>query len=318
MYNDAIIHPALTDIVNEAAAADKHFIADLIFPPLASKKVRGNFRKNTKKSSGIMRADVTRRAPGTRYGSVDSGVEKDTFECVDRGLMESLDDTIEKEYEDEFDAGEYIQTKLLANIKRAREIIVAGQAQNKNNFDFVKAKVPYTGTNLAEIEAAIDLKDSLKRIMKRGEPGEPAVVMNRDVFDRMCLSEKLATFLFGKLGGGQMITPELLSQKFNADFIVADATVDTSDAKSPKAPAGPFDYIWKHDYIFVGLVQDGPLSAGGVGRTIFWTGDTGGQLYVTETIPEGIIRSKHFIVRCNTDEKIVNASAGTLIELDWE
>ena len=95
--------------------------------------------------------------------------------------------------------------------------------------------------------------------------------------------------------------------------MVASATYDSS----VKGSAANLVPIWGNDYLFLGNVQGGDFSAGGVGRTIVWGADCPGGLVVTETYRAENRRGDMVRVRQNTAEKIIDETAGELIATRW-
>ncbi|MDR1282387.1 MAG: hypothetical protein LBK99_16430 [Opitutaceae bacterium] len=318
MYNNAnaIIRPELSTLVEEAAAADKYFIASKVFPPFNSETATGQYLKITKNSGELQKKNVTERAPKSPYGRVDRTYVTDNFSCVDRGLEEALDDAATAKIKNFFgpQGVEGTTSKLvLRSVMLGHEDRVAGIVMNPANFDHAEAAVEYAAAAQETATPHIDIQNAIKRLQKRGELVN-ALVCNRDVFDYIRNCQKIATWLFGPLGGGQNVTAEMLAKAFGIEQIhIADATIDGS----PKGKIADADYIWTPDYIWLGNVQGGPLEAGGAGRTIVFTGDAA-SLFVTETYRDEKIRSDIVRVRQHTDEKVVSQPCGTLIETGWD
>lgn len=309
---DARIRPELSAVVEDAAYADRYFIGLQVFPPYASPKKTGQFMRIDVAASESLKKNVTERAQKGPYGAVDRTYSKDTFECDDRGLEEFLDDSVTAELADFFSTEQTTSKLLLRSIMFDHEARVAAEVFNTGNFDSVNSTVAYTAANLATLDAALDIQNAIKRVMKRGELVN-TIIMNRDVFDRIRLSTKLSAFLFGPLGGGQQVTPDMLAKAFGIQqILIADAAYDSAKKGQNAAP----EYIWSPNYIWVGNVQGGDFSAGGAGRTIFWTGDVGAT-FVTETYRREDIRSDAIRVRTHSDEKVISKPSGTLIATQW-
>ncbi len=311
--SDAVIRPELSAVVEEASAADAYFIALKVFPAYNSTKKTGEFMKITKSASEVQKKNITERAQKGPYGRVDRTYEKDNFACVDRGLEELLDDAVTAELADFFATEQVTSKLLLRSIMIDHEIRVAAEVFNETNFGTAaSAAVAYTEANLATINFPLDIQTAIKVIKKRGELAN-TIVMNRNVFDRIRRSTLMASFLFGPLGGGQQITEDMLGKAFGVpNVLIADATYDSSK----KGQIAAADYIWSSAYIWVGNVQGGDFSAGGAGRSIIWTGDAS-SLFVTETYRSEENRSDVIRVRTHTDEKVINAPAGTLIATSY-
>ena len=61
----------------------------------------------------------------------------------------------------------------------------------------------------------------------------------------------------------------------------------------------------------------GDFTGGGVGRSIVWGADSPGGLFVSETYRDEKRRGNMIRVRMNTDEKIIDETAGELITTQW-
>lgn len=309
----AEIRPELSAVVEEAAFADKYFIGLQVFPVLTVERHTGEFRKITMSASELLKAGDTTRAPKGTYGEVDRTYEKDNYLCVDRGLKESIDDSAAAQVSVSFDMESTSAKLLLRRIMLGHEIRVAAKVMNASNFDAVAAVVAYTAANKATIDFAEDVQRAMKRVRTRGEMIN-TMILSRDLFDRVRVTDLFAKFLFGPLGGGQQITPEMLGKAFGIpNVLIADATYDSA----AKGQTPVLSSIWPNSHIWIGNVQGGMFEAGGAGRTIVWTGDTGGATFVTETYRNEDIRSDVIRVRSNTDEKVVSKPAGTLITTNY-
>ena len=312
LNSNAIIRPELSALVEEAAAADSYFIGLSIFPVYNSIKKTGQFMKITKAATELLKSNVSVRSPSGPYGRVDRTYEKDTFSCTDRGLEEALDDSVGAELQDWF-AQEEVSAKLLLRAMMIDfEKRIKAATFDTGTFGSTNSAVAYAEANLATMDPILDLQNAAKLIKKRGELANTAV-MNRDVWDRIRRADKVAKFFFGSNGGGQQVTTAMLAEAIGVpSILIGEATYDAS-AKGKTATA---DYIWSSDYIFIGNVQGGEFSAGGVGRTICWTGDAA-STFVTETYRNEQIRSDIIRVRTHSDEKVISQPAGTLIATQW-
>jgi len=311
MYLNATAEPRpeLSTFVEDAAFADNYFIGLKVFPAYNAPTKTGEFMKITQAASEVQKKNVTTRAAKAPYGKVDRTYEKDNYACTDRGLEEDLDDSVTAQLSNFFSTEQVTSKLLLRSIMLDHEARVADAVFNEGNFDKVDATIALTVANIATIDIATDIQNAVKRVKKRGEAVN-TMVLNRDVFDRVRQSTKLAAFLFGPLGGGQQITEEMLGKAFGIpSVLIADATLDSSK----KGQTAAADYIWSTSYIWIGNVQGGDFSAGGAGRTIVWTGDAS-SLFVTETYRKEEVRSDCIRVRQHTAEKVISAPSGTLIK----
>jgi hypothetical protein len=305
----AEIRPELTSVLEEALALDNYLIGLDILPVFQVDRSSGEYRKLTMTASELAKAGDKERGPKSPYPEVDWTWEKDNYKTVDRGLTQKIDDSIANDVVQAFDLESQASKQLLRRIRLSHEQRVAAKIFNTSNFDAVNSTVAYTSVNKATMDFAEDVHAALNRIRARGESPN-TMVLSRPVWDRVRTSDLLAKYFFGALGGGQQITLEMLAKNFQVGSVrIADAVVDTAD----KGQTAAMSYVWANTHVWIGEVQGGDFSVGGAGRTLVWTGDTGGAPFVTETYRDENVRSDVIRVRSNLDEKIVNARAGTLI-----
>ena len=314
---DAEIRPELQAVVEEAALADKYFIAPNVFPIFGSGTKYGEFRK-IKKSKGQLLAselgDSTLRAPRTPYKEVDRTYEKDGFRCQDRGLTEVVDDAEAKDIARFFDAESTSAKLVQRNIAIAYEKRVADKVFDPTVWGADNSKVAYTEANIATLDIAYDIEEAISKVQRRGEMVN-TMVMSRNVWKRIRRSTLLRQYLFGNNGGNQMITKDLFAQAFSdsalLNVLIAESTYSTA-GKGQTVTDAKLCYVWGDNYIWVGNVTGGDPNAGGAGRTILWEEDAG-SLYVVETYRDEPRRADIVRVRQHTDEKVINENAGTLI-----
>jgi hypothetical protein len=194
-------------------------------------------------------------------------------------------------------------------VRLSHEQRVSAATFNTSNFDSANSTVAYTAANLATIDFIEDVKIRLNALRARGEYPN-TMVIPRGVWDRVRKADLTAKFFFGSLGGGKNVTLDMLMGEFMLQSIkIADAVVDTAD----KGQTPSVSYIWANTHVWIGDVKGGDFGGGGAGRTLVWSGDTGGSTFVSETYRDENIRSDVLRVRSNMDEKVVSSKAGTLI-----
>jgi len=142
-------------------------------------------------------------------------------------------------------------------------------------------------------------------------------VMNQDVFNRIRRTTFLQNQVFGVVprNAGQRMLPseqDIANVLGVEHLFVAIAPYNTAN----KAAAYSGSFVFPPTYIFVGQVSGGEYTAGGVGRTISWGKDSVG-LYTPETYRSDERRSNVIRVRQTVAEKIIDATAGTLITTSY-
>ncbi|MEY4489003.1 MAG: hypothetical protein RIQ79_1511 [Verrucomicrobiota bacterium] len=305
----AEIRPELNSVLEEALAVDNFLIGLDIFPVFQVDRRTGQYRKLTLAASELLKAGDTKRAPKTAYPEVDWTWELDSYATYDRGLTQKIDDSISNDVAHAFDLESQAAKQLLRRVRLSHEQRVSAATFNTSNFDSANSTVAYTAANLATIDFIEDVKIRLNALRARGEYPN-TMVIPRGVWDRVRKADLTAKFFFGSLGGGKNVTLDMLMGEFMLQSIkIADAVVDTAD----KGQTPSVSYIWANTHVWIGDVKGGDFGGGGAGRTLVWSGDTGGSTFVSETYRDENIRSDVLRVRSNMDEKVVSSKAGTLI-----
>lgn len=325
MYRNtsAIIRPELMATVEEAAAADRYFIAGQVYPLYPSETKTGEYMKIAKASGGLLASedkpgatDATRRAPKTAYKELDRTYEKDNYGCEDRGLQEPIDDSVQRELQRFFDAEKTVAKLVLRNMMIGHEIRVAGRVFNESIWGAATAsKVAYTEALIETIDFPYDVEAAKEKVEKRGELCN-TLILNHEVWGRARRSKLLREFLFGTQGGNKQITLRDIAEAFEIEkVLVAKASYSTAK-KGKDVTDAKLSYIWGNGLMWVGCTLEGEFSAGGAGRTVVWQEDAAG-LFVTETFRDENRRSDIVRVRQHTDEKEINLNCGTLIATQW-
>ena len=337
MYSnsEAIIRPDLNAVIEEAAAADMFFIADIVLPVKFSKRRTGEYHRITRAKSKLLAADLgdsTRRAPKASYKEVDRTYEKANYATVDRGLKEKIDDTDAAEVAPSFDAESTSARLVYRNMAIAREKRVAETIINTTTFTAAGAAVAYTEANIATLDFAQDIEEAIARVQKRGEMVN-AVIMSRNVWKRIRRSTLLRKYLFGDSGGNQMISADLLAKAFSESaslrFIIAEASYASS---ADDGTDSSLSYIWPDTHIWVGSLWDGMDRAApsdqangdagtiiipyGVGATLVWE-QMADSVFVTDSYRDEDHLSDVVRVRQHSTEKVFNALCGTLITTNY-
>jgi hypothetical protein len=317
MYSNsaAVIRQDLSVFAEEAAGVDNYFIASKIMPVVESPVKAGVYPKIRIAGGQLMKAESTRRGPTGTYNEVDRKIESDTFDCIDRGLEERIDDVMARDLARFFDV-EVLTTKLITRqIMLDYEIRVAAAIMNTSTFNTVDTSVDITEANLATIDIVADVFAAKERLTRRGIVPN-TMIMTDSVFNRLRRTVKLQTFLYGTLGSGtgyRLINAQDIGNALGIQNVfIAAATYDRAD----KGLTPDLTPVWGNETIWIGFVAAGDFSAMGAGRTIVWTADAPG-MFVTETYRSEPRRGDMVRVRMHTAEKIIDATAGEILTTDW-
>jgi hypothetical protein len=298
-------------VVIQAAKSATQFIGLQVMPEFSTDAATGIYPKiRLAKGAVLKKSDDTKRAANGSYNEVTRSYEYDTYDCVDRGLEERIDDALAKRVKRYFDAESVTAQLILMDIMRGHESRVATTIQNPANFNSTNASVAYTEANVATIDFQTDLGNALERLQLKGVEAN-TLVLTLKLWNRLRRCSRLQTFLYGNLPSGnqRIIRPDDLKEPFGlSNILIATASYDSAK----RGQANPsLSTIWSDSYVWVGNVQSGALETGGAGRTMVWTEDS--DLFTTETYRDEKRRSDMVRVRHNTAEKVIDETAGELI-----
>jgi|694.fasta_scaffold21445_10 hypothetical protein len=303
--------------VIQAGGIEDNLIGAKVFPATPVDAKTGQYlRMNIAAGALLKREDSSLRAADGSYNEISRAWESATYECVDRGLQERIDDSVSA------DAGRYFSVEvttaklLLRNMLLQHETRVANtlfSASSGFETNDVSATA-YTNANIASIDPAKDITDALEALTKKGVTPN-TLVLNLSVFNLIRRAPKLQTFLFGNLPSGQqrLVQANDIASAFGLGNVLIGAA--TYDAAKKGSASTSLSYIWSNTYMWVGNVQGGDFVGGGAGRTLNWTADAS-QLFTTESFRDENRRSDILRVRQHTAEVIIDSTAGVLTKIN--
>jgi hypothetical protein len=311
----ATIRADINAKVEEAAVLDRTFIGPLIMPALPVEAKSGQYPKIQIAGGELASSMAVERSRGSAYGEVSRNWTTDTYDCIDRGLEEAIDDADQKDIARFFNLEVATAQWLRRNVQLAHETRVQAAIFNTTNFGAAtNSTVAYTSGNLATIDFPADVIAAVERVADNGVVPN-TIVMGPQVMARLLLTTKLQTWVRGSLKG-QVDLPMSAANLASAfgDLGISQVLVGrTRYNAGKKGAAKSMTPVWGSGYIWVGYVNGGARIAqdGGAGFTLYWSAE--GGLFTTETYRNDSRRANMIRVRQNTAEKIVDGTAGTLI-----
>jgi hypothetical protein len=322
MYQNtaAIIRHDLNAFVEEAAKSDEHLFGNKILPTYSTNARAGIYPKIEIATGELLKKDSTLRAPTGTYNETTRKFKTSTYECLDRGLEERIDDVLVKDYDKFFDVEVLTSKLIMRTLKMDYESRVFGVLQGSGNTSTVTAKAAaYGSANQWGDETEIDnwdfakvLMDSIKAMTKLGETPN-TLVLSSTQWNYIRRLSKLNTFLYGNLGSGvgyKLINDTDIGKAFGIKNVYI--THSYYDANPRMSSGTALAAMWLKDNAWLGNVQGGEISGGGFGRTFVWSKD--GGLFNTETYRSEPRRGDMIRVRHHTSELVVNGNAGCLID----
>lgn len=299
--------------VEEAAQTETFCIGTRVMPPFGVDAKSGTYPILQIANAELMTALAVERATGGSYGEVSRQWGTDVYDCVDRGLEEYVDDAQTKDLSRFFNAEVTAARLVLRNMLLAHEVRVAGQVFSVANFGAAtNSAVAYTEALIATISFVADVQAAIERVRNNGTNPD-TIVMSSTVYNRIRRAPLVQNFVGGSVGKGSEVTQNTIAAAF-ADEGIRQCLVGRARRKtSIKGQAHVAGNIWANTWIWVGKCADNAatMQDGGAGFTLYWNQE--GGLFVSESYRDEKRRSNVVRVRQNTAEKVVDASAGTLI-----
>lgn len=313
----ATIRADLNLKVEEAQMADDFFIGLKAMPPLGVDAKSGTYPKLQISAAELLTASDTVRSTDGSYGEVTRQWTTDTYDCVDRGLEERVDDAQAKDVARWFNLEATAAKLVLRQMMLAHEIRVAASLVNATTFGAgTNSAVAYTEANIATISFVADVLAAIERVRNNGTNPD-TIILSSAVYNRVRRGTLVQNFVGGSVGKGSEVTSSTLAQAF-ADEGIRQVLVGKARYNSAKkGQTYSAAAVWGNTYAWVGKANPAALDAkdGGAGFTFYWNAE--GGLFVTETYREEKRRGNIVRVRQNTTEKVVDATAGTLITTQY-
>ena len=301
--------------VEEAAAADELFIGHIAMPAMGMEAKAGTYPKLKLAEAELLSLGSTLRERGASYGEVSRQWGSDTYDCIDRGLQEPVDDTDAKDVGRFFNVEAAAARLTMRNVRLDHESRVATALMNTTNFGAGTAPVAaYTAANLATIDFPQDVLAAIERCLDKGLLAN-TIILSSQVYSRAKLTTKLQAYVRGTLKGNSEMPANAtnIAAAFADDGIKYCLIGRARYNSAKKGAAYTATTAWGNTYIWVGYTN--PMAKtpmdGGAGFTFVWNAE--GGLFVTETFRDENRRSNMVRVRQNTTEKVTDGTAGTLI-----
>lgn len=301
--------------VEEAAGADKFFIGTRVMPEMGADAKSGIYAKVKIAEGELLSAGSTLRTRSGSYGEVSRNWTNDTYDCLDRGLEEPVDDCDAKDVGRFFNVEAASARWCLRNMRLDHETRVQAAMFNTTNFGAAtNSTVAYTAANLATIDFPSDVIAAIDRIEDKGQVANTLIVP-KTVFSRLMLSTKLQNWVRGTLKGSvdMPVNAENIANSFK-DLGITQVLIGRARYNSAKkGQAYTASLVWPTTYVWCGYVNPSAATPqdGGAGFTFYWNAE--GGLFVSETYRDEKRRSNMVRVRQNTSEKVTDGTAGTLI-----
>jgi hypothetical protein len=309
----------ISGVVEQAKDWEQTLIGLKVMPAVSVPTKAGQYPVFNLAAGNLLRNDVQNRAPSGTFARGTRSFDSDTFQCLEFGYEEAVDDVIAQDMSRYFNA-EVMSAKLaLRKILIAHEVRVAAQIMN-TQFTATAVATNWTGTNVASFDAGLDFQNAIDRLLAKGVSSNGLkIVMSYPVWTLVRASTKFQNRLRGAgISSDTILNASLqaAAEVFGVDEVcIGRAAYDASI----EGQAFSSSNIWSNTYAWVGKVTSGgspeSMLGGGAGFTLNWS--EYGPLtqvfsYRDEPIKSNIIRASQ-----HTVEKVVDTSAAELLTLSY-
>lgn len=310
----------ISGVVEQAKDWEQTLIGLKLMPAVSVPVKAGMFPVFNLAAGNLLRNEVKNRAPYGTFARGTRSFDQDTYNCLEYGFEEAVDDTIAADMSRFFNA-EVLSAKLaLRKILLGHEVRVQTAIQNATTFTATNSVTAYTEANIATFDIAYDVQYAIDRLLAKGVSANGLkVAMSYPVWTRV----RKSTVFQNRLRGAGISSDTILNASLQAaaevfgvdEVCVGRAAYDASI----EGQAFSSSNIWNNTYVWVGKVTTGgspeSMLGGGTGFTLNWS--EYGPLTQVFTYRDEPIKSN--IVRAcqHTAEKIVDSSAAELITTQY-
>ncbi|NBU73522.1 MAG: hypothetical protein EBS53_19120, partial [Bacteroidetes bacterium] len=194
----------------EAPNADTGLVGAEIFPLLPVEAKSGSYLKVQLAQADLLNNDTKARDAGAGYARAIRAFGTDTYDTIEYGLEELIDDGFRADANRFFDLEASSARFLLRQIKLGHEKRV-NDIVNAATTPFTTADQSaisaYTNANLGNIDVAGDVANARTEINKLGYEAN-TVIMSAPVFERIRRTTKLQNQFFGVVSdtGGRLLS----------------------------------------------------------------------------------------------------------------
>jgi len=311
------IRADLNQALIEAPQADVGLIGANLLPLQNVDAKAGTYLKVQLAGGELLSNNALARESGSSYSRGIRSFASANYATNEVGLEELVPDDSAKDL-NRFFAYEAETAKfLLRQLKLSHEKRVADLLWNATTHftiaDQTRA-VAYTQALVATVDVARDVAAAKLALAQYGYESN-CVAMSANVFELIRRSTLLQNQFFGVVSntGARLLSEQEIAAALGVqNLLVGRAAYNT--AGKNKTYSGSF--IVPDTKIIVGQVSGGEFTAGGIGRTLVWSGDSAGG-FVSESYRDESRRSQVLRVRMNTDEVVIDPNAAVRITTNF-
>jgi len=297
----ASFQPVVAEAVNEV---DRQGFSEGRILPFHS--VGNSSAKYVKIEAAQFDNDISKpRSAGSNFAQTSSQYTSATYTCQEYGVENSLDDLsiAEASTDAQLDIVTISSNQLADDLMVGHEIRVANALSGAS---FTSTAATAAMSVVASATPIADINNAVLRLNANGIFSRIHLVIEASLYQEMLQTDDMRNLINGS---GHMVWAEdQVARIVGVDSVIV---CNTRYNSALKGQTGSRSKVWPTTSYYVAQIADGPLSNGGIGRSLYYSA-RGGQFstetYRTEQPPASVVR-----VRMNSDELIINAFAGEKI-----
>jgi hypothetical protein len=299
--SSATFQPIVSQAVNEADR--QRFVGTRILPVVLSGSKKGKYAVI---QASQFNNDLSKpRSPGSNFASASSEYTTGTFDCVEYGIENSLDDLDVQEASTDamLDIATVAANQLADDLMIGHELRVASSLSGAG---FTSTAATAAMSSASTAKPIQDINNAILRLNAAGIFSGINLIIEASLFQEMLQTDDLRALINGS--GSLALSVDQVSRVVGVDSIVLCNTRYNAAKKGQSASSSK---VWSDSTFYVAQLAQGPFANGGIGRTMGYSvrgGVFAAETYRTEQPPASVIR-----VRSCVDEIIINANAGQLI-----
>ena len=277
----------------------------------------GTYLKVQLKGGELLSNNALNRESGSSYSRGIRSFGSANYSTNEFGLEELVPDDasadLNRFFSYESETAKFLLRQLkLSHEKRVNDVVWA--SSTPFTIADQTPAVDYTQALVATCDIARDVATAKLALAQYGYEAN-CVAMSANVFELIRRSTLLQNQFFGVISstGSRLLSEaEIAAALGVTNLLVGRAAINT--AGKNKTYSGSF--VVSSAKIVVGQISGGEFTAGGMGRTLVWTGDAAGG-FVSESYRDEARRSQVLRVRMNTDEVIIDPNAAVRITTNF-
>ncbi len=297
----ATFNPIINEAVNEVDRQE--YVGTRILPVQGSDTQTGKFVliKGAQFDNDISKP----RAPGSNFASTSGEYESASFECVEYGVENSLDDLdiANAQTDALLDIATVTANQLADDLMVGHELRVASGLSGAS-FNSTAATAAMSAASTAV--PITDVNAAVMRLNANGIFRGIHLIMEASLYQEMLQTDDMRNLINGS--GTFAWATDQVARILGVDDVILCNTRYNSAAKGATRSSTK---VWPVTSYYVASIAGGPFSNGGIGRTLGYNARGGlfvSETYRTEQPPASVVR-----VRNCVDEIIINANAGEVV-----